>query len=354
MKLVALVEAVDHVCCRYRVAAFSPFLFSRGWSLETWPLEKGWIARAQQLRRAAAADVVLLQRHFLPWWQLACLRRWTKRLVYDFDDAVFYRDCNSTKEPFSRMRLASFWLTLQVADGISAGNRFLAEHAAEYVPESFVKKVPTTVDPQVYTLARHYRRGGDARLVWIGSRSTLPSLPMISDGLAQAAAMLPGLALRVVCDDAPQIDGIRIVRRPWSTETECCELAEGDIGISWLPEHPSSPGKCGLKVLQYHAAGLPVVANAVGLNRELVINGQNGFLVETPRQFAAAVKRLADDPDLRTRLGAAGRRQVEDDYSIDRWGPEFADWIDRLGRVGPKLVTARSQRALSPLPVEAG
>jgi glycosyltransferase involved in cell wall biosynthesis len=199
--------------------------------------------------------------------------------------------------------------------------------------------MPTCVDPELYPLARHRRRGTDTKLVWIGQHSTLPCLYYAEHLLAAIANSLPGIELRVICNQFPQLQGVRVVPRQWSAATEAAEVADADIGISWLPDDPWSLGKCGLKVLQYMAAGLPVIANPVGMNREMVIDGQTGYLVETRAQWTAAVRRLSADPSLRADLGEAGRRLVEKQFSVSRWAPEFAALVDRLARGGEEPAT---------------
>jgi glycosyltransferase involved in cell wall biosynthesis len=165
------------------------------------------------------------------------------------------------------------------------------------------------------------------KLVWIGSRSTASSLLDSRPGLELAAASLPGLGLRLVCDRFPDLGAaITVEHRPWSEATEAEELAEADVGISWLPDHPWSRGKCGLKVLQYMAAGLPVVANPVGMHTRLIDHGRTGFLAETPDQWAAAIGRLAASPELRAEMGLAARQFVAEHYSVARW----ADFLPRL------------------------
>src|SRR6516164_2548698 len=91
MRLTALVESVDHVCCRYRLAAFRPFLEAAGHSLDLRPLPRSWWARIRCFRQLRDADVVL-QRRLLPAWQLSYLRRCVRQLIFEFDDAVFFRD----------------------------------------------------------------------------------------------------------------------------------------------------------------------------------------------------------------------------------------------------------------------
>src|SRR5207253_3934259 len=118
--------------------------------------------------------------------------------------------------------------------------------------------------------------------------------------------------LKLICDRFLSLRHLPVVRCRWSQAGETAALADADIGISWVPDDLWSRGKCGLKVLQYMAAGLPVVANPVGVQAELVRHGENGFLARTPDEWAEAVGRLAHDPELRRRMGQAGRRLVED------------------------------------------
>src|SRR5687768_14459919 len=105
MKVLALTEGPNHVCYRYRIEAFALALAERGWTLESLPLEPNTFQRSAQLRAAAAADVVVLQRKLLPLWQLRLLRRAARWLIYDFDDALFYRDSYHRKGPMSWARL---------------------------------------------------------------------------------------------------------------------------------------------------------------------------------------------------------------------------------------------------------
>lgn len=331
MQVLALTEGPNHVCYRYRIAPFADALADRGWQLSALPLAPRTLERGSQLRAAMSADVVILQRKLLPLWQLRALRKWSRVLVYDFDDALFHRDSYSRKGASSWARLAHFWATIYTADAVLAGNEYLRFQAASYIEPERVHCMPTTVAPQRYPLAAHQATGSRARLVWIGQHSTLPSLTLAQPLLAAAAARLPGLCLKVICNRFPKLDGVAVLPRVWSGETEASEVAAADIGVSWLPDDPWSQGKCGLKVLQYMAAGLPVVANPVGMNRQMVVHGETGFLAETPDEWAEAIRRLAIDPALRQRMGATGRKLVEEHYNVHRWAARFAELIDRIG-----------------------
>ncbi|HXT58761.1 MAG TPA: glycosyltransferase family 4 protein [Pirellulales bacterium] len=324
MRLLALIEQPNHVCYRYRVQAYETWLAEAGWQIDAQPIPHGPIAWRRVLRQAAEADAVLITRKLLsPWW-LWLLRQASRRLIYDLDDAMFYRDSNSSKAPYSLTRLRRFRATVRAADAVMAGNHFLAAQAAAFAPSERIEMVPTCVDPACYPRARHDRRGEAVRLAWIGSRSTMPSLDEAHGGLAAAAARLGSLELHVVCDAAPKLAGVQVTLHPWSQASEAADLAAADVGISWLPDHPWSRGKCGLKVLQYMAAGLPVVANPIGVHRELIQHGRTGFLAETPAEWADAIAELAADPRRRGELGRNAREFVERHYSIAQWGPRFA------------------------------
>ena len=158
---------------------------------------------------------------------------------------------------------------------------------------------------QRYPLARHDRETG-RDLVWVGSSSTLRGLEAIAPLLNAIGEQVPGVRLKLVCDRFLHLAGLPVVECPWAEATEAAEIAAADIGISWVPDDPWSRGKCGLKVLQYMAAGLPVVTNPVGVHPEMVRHGETGFLATTEAEWVEAIRTLAADPDLRRRDGGRG------------------------------------------------
>ncbi len=330
MNLLALVENLENPCCRYRVRPFGPALGDRGIRLEIADLARSPWRRVGQLVEAGRADGVLLQRKLLPLWQLVLLRRRAKRLIYDIDDALFQRDSFHPKGPESWQRTFGFWATVYASDAVLAGNRFLQERVARYIGPQRVYRIPTCVDTRRYPLAEHRPTGPGIKLVWIGQARNLTSLYCLQEHLAQAARHTPGISLRVICNQFPRLEGVRVIPYRWASDTEHHALAEADIGVCWLPPDTWSLGKCGLKVLQYMAAGLPVVANPVGIHRELVQHGRTGFLAETPAEWAWAIQQLANHPELRRRMGRAARSLVEQEYDLTWWAPKWAEIVAGL------------------------
>ncbi len=155
------------------------------------PLAPRTLERSAQLRQAAEADVVILQRKLLPLWQLRLLRSVSRVLLYDFDDALFCRDSYSRKGSQSWTRLAHFWATIYSADAAIVGNSWLQQQASEYVDPERVHLVPTCVDPERYTVARTNVAAVQPGSPWIGLHSTLPCLYHAEPMMVAAAARLP-------------------------------------------------------------------------------------------------------------------------------------------------------------------
>jgi glycosyltransferase involved in cell wall biosynthesis len=328
MRWIGLLEGPGHVSARYRLAAFAPYLQHAGHTLELRPLPRRWWARVQLFRRLRGANVIL-QRRLLAGWEVAFLRRQSRYLVFDFDDALFLRDSFSRRGLHDPRRLRRFVATVRACDAVAAGNTFLHAQAARWCPAVHV--IPTCVDPPRYPLARHDRRGA-VQLVWVGSSSTLCGLEAVRPLMEEVGRRVPGLQLKLVCDRFLQYHHLPVLPCPWSEAGEVEDIAGADVGISWVPDDLWSRGKCGLKVLQYMAAGLPVVANPVGVQAEMVRHGETGFLAETPAQWVEAIGRLAHDPDLRRRMGQAGRRRVESGYSVGAGAAHWRVLLDRLGQ----------------------
>lgn len=330
MDVVALVPGRDHVCTRYRIAGFAGHLAKVGLRLRIEPLADTTAGRWRQFRRRRPGQILFLQRKLLPLWQLALLRRAADLLVYDFDDAVFLRDSFHPRGPYSLTRHLRFRATVHLADLVFAGNEYLADAACRHTNPKKVQVLPTCVDPARYRPAQHADRR-PTRLVWIGSSSTVRTLDEARDLLEAIGRAIPGTVLRVICDRFPQFQNLEVEPAPWSEATETDDLVAADIGISWVPDDAWSRGKCGLKVLQYMAAGLPVVASPVGVHRQMVDQGP-GFLAASVDDWIETLRRLAADPRLRQTMGREGRHRLEREFHVDTWGPVLAEKLQEAVR----------------------
>jgi glycosyltransferase involved in cell wall biosynthesis len=214
-----------------------------------------------------------------------------------------------------------FRATCRILDHVVAGNAYLAEKFAERGCPTSIQ--PTVVDPLHYKVKLHAPTD-TPRLVWIGSRSTLPYLKTIAGGLKAAAERVPGLRLTVIADRTWADPPLPVDFVAWSEEAEAAALASADIGIAPTPCDRWTLGKCGFKIIQYMAAGLPVVASPIGANATIVRDGLTGHLPTNDAGWADAIARLADDVELRARMGALARRDVWSIYSLDRAADHWA------------------------------
>lgn len=335
-RALALIEAPGHVCYRYRIQAFEAALRASGWEGEAQPLPRNPARRATLLWRARDYDAVILQRKLLPSWQLALLRRRARRLIYDFDDAVLYRDSYDARGLHCPRRATRFGRTVRAADLVLAGNAFLAECAEHHGgrPER-VAVLPTCVDVARYhdESVRHKQPPGSMEMVWIGSSSTLQGLEQKTPLWVRVGREQPGVALRIVSDRFPRFEPLRVIPARWRPTSEFEDLVASDLGMSWIPDDLWSRGKCGLKILQYQAAGLPVLTTPVGVHPEMVRPGENGELPRSDDEWLEAIRRFADDPTARNQMGQAARDAVGRDYSIAAWSAAFVAAVSGVGSI---------------------
>jgi glycosyltransferase involved in cell wall biosynthesis len=242
-------------------------------------------------------------------------------LVFDFDDAIFLRG----KHPGALnryLRLLKFpgktKTICRLASHVIAGNRYLADYAADF--NTRVTVVPTTIDTERYVPRRAAPGAGPPVIGWSGSYSTLQHLDTVRPML-QRLARTERFRLRVIGAPSYRLDGVEVEAIPWNAETEIADLSAIDIGIMPLPENDWTRGKCGLKALQYMALGRPAVCSPVGVNPSIIRDGENGLLAATEAEWVDKLTRLLRSPALRRRLGDAGRETVEAEYSASTHAP---------------------------------
>ncbi|CAO3383413.1 glycosyltransferase family 4 protein [Azospirillum argentinense] len=288
--------------------------------------------RIAALRASRIHDLVWLEKEALPWLPFAAeTAAGLGRVPYvmDIDDAWFERYAGHRLPPVRALLGGKFATLACNARIVLAGSPYLAEWArGTGCPD--VRLLPTVVDPTRYPLfpfpggSGPGNFGGPATVGWIGSPSTARYLGMVGGALSRLG---PVVRLRVIGATIPALPSTVTVPTdcvPWREESETEELSRVDIGIMPLPDSPWERGKCGYKLIQYMAAGRPVVASPVGVNTSLVRHGVNGFLAEDEDAWTDALGRLAADPELRARMGAAGRRLVEERYALSVTAPQLA------------------------------
>jgi len=273
-------------------------------------------------------DVALVQRQvdLLPSLALERLVARDQRLVLDVDDAIWLDSSAGARghrlAALKGTRRKVRWLADR-ADTVIAGNELLAEWLGKHAGEVVV--VPSLVEHREIP-PREHAESDRIVLGWIGSPSTAPSLNRLQKPLRELVESRPELdfELLVVGGDAPGIGSATVRGGPWSEAAERDFLQAVDIGLMPLPDDEWTRGKCAYKALQYMAAGIPVVADDVGVSAEVIGHERGGLVAGSDAEWTEYLSTLATDADLRTRLGGEGRRRVAEGFSVQAWAPTLA------------------------------
>lgn len=296
----------------------------------SWPdVAVDYFKQAVQLFRAKSFDCLWIEKEIfpnLPAWGEQMLRSMRIPYVVDYDDATFH-NYDLSPSPLKRLLAWKIDRVMAGADLVVCGNRYLAGRARE-AGASWVEVVPTVIDLQRYAVLA---KTPHDRIVigWIGAPSTVKYLDQVAPVLAVLSTEFP-LQLHVV-GAAFSWPGLEVVTIPWSEDTEVASIQKFDIGIMPLSDTPWVQGKCGYKLIQYMACGLPVVGTAVGANKEIIQPGVNGYLAGTAEEWEVALRGLIGDGGLRQKMGVAGRAEVELKYCLQVTAPQMAGMLRAVG-----------------------
>ena len=281
---------------------------------------------------AQDAEVLFIQKIIFPA-PVRWLLRWRRPpVVYDFDDAIFTTEVRGQHWLAAwkqRRNAAGLPAMLRLADHTLVENEYTAAFAADYCPQ--VSIITGPIDTRRYAAgSRPAGERGEVVLGWIGSATTLPYLQLLRIPLARLGRRFPQLRLRVIGAAAVDLEGLPIEARSWSLEGEVEELRRFDIGLMPVPDDPWTRGKGGYKLLQYMATGLPVVTSPVGVNCQIVRDGETGFWASTPEEWEERLARLIADPALRRQMGQRGRAVMEADYALELQSRHLAEILRQV------------------------
>ncbi len=278
----------------------------------------GWVKRFLLLFSLGRYDFVFVHREIdplgLPLFPWLYAKAAGKKIVYDFDDAIWIPNASESNRAFMRFKNWNNTRFLcRMAYKVSAGNEFLCSYAAEVNPN--VVYNPTTIDTENLHNRIKNQDTESFTVGWTGTHSTIRYLEDIIPALEKAAETTP-LTLAVICDKEPAFRLPFMKFIPWNKPSEIEDLLQFNIGLMPLTEDKWSNGKCGFKALQYMALGIPALVSPVGVNTGIVDHGVNGFICRTNADWIACITRLAQDRELLKRLSGKTRKKIEEAYSV--------------------------------------
>ncbi len=277
--------------------------------------------------RLSDCDLVVIQKKLPSGWGALWWGSLERPLVFDFDDAIMFRQRPRRGSHRSRTRERRFRRAIALADGLLCGNRWLASCCGDARKPLLIapSPVPTEV-PRVTDRAPNRV----LRVGWIGSRGNLADLARLGPVLRRVAAERD-FHLVVISDQNLELDGVGVQNVRWTLHEQERHLSELDVGLMPLDaESPWARGKCAYKLLQYMAAEVAVVGSAVGMNSELIDPPRNGLLARSESEWVGSLLRLLGDADLRARLGRAGRSTVEEGFSYPVCARNWARFLKEV------------------------
>lgn len=321
MKVIFLTEASQSPSTRFRVVQYIPELKKRHFDITVREIPKRLSPRLRLINTLSSFDVVVLQRRLFQWWILWLIRKKSGVLVYDFDDAVLFRDSNSA-DLESRSRLGRFKNTLKTADLVIAGNEYLKKLCVPFAKKTEV--VATGIDVQKYRQKPQAERSSCVTVGWIGTRSNLIYLKDLIEPINRLYESRRDLKLKIVCDGF--IDGFAcpLEKKIWTEHDEVNDIQSFDIGVLPLIDDKWTRGKCALKLLQYMSCGLASVSSRTEVTSRIIRDGTNGFLASGDTEWLEKLTLLVERADKRISLGVSARKSLSGAYDAETISRTYA------------------------------
>ena len=280
-----------------------------------------WGIVAKLLATQSRYDTIFIQKVVLPAWVLSVLKQRRRRIVFDYDDAMYALAPDQDRGPrawLRRARIRRFFHMLSASDCV-----LLENEPNRTLTRTYCDDIVTITGPiDTVRYEPRLRSGGrEVVLGWVGSPSTTVYLEMLKPVLQKLAERGRAIRLHLIGARPFLVPGVPVTQTEWTLEGEVEALATFDVGLMPLTDDPWSRGKGGYKILQYMAMGIPTVASPVGVNRDLVADGVTGYLADDPDAWISALDRLVSDGSLRRQMGDAARRAALAHHSIDHHAP---------------------------------
>src|SRR4030043_2032840 len=314
MRIIFLTHSSDQGH-RFRVEQYFPYLIIHQVEPKWQPHPGSWKERLILYRQIPFFDVVCIQRRLLSPFEFYWIRKKASTVLFDLDDAVMYRSSSSPR-PHSLSRWLKFRWMVKGSDVVTVGNQFLKNEVLKVDQEKKVSVIPTSIDTNLYPRKKKITKSEEIILGWSGAKGNLRYLKKLEPVFEILSQRSPQVKLKIVSNDFYDSSPLPIIKKLWKLEDENEDLISFDIGLMPLNDDLWSRGKCGLKIVQYLSVGVPVVCAPVGINSDIVKDGENGFWATGRQEWVDHLSTLIQNPDLRPQMGLKGIETVERQYSL--------------------------------------
>lgn len=274
--------------------------------------------RRNDLKRIKDYDLVVIYREALITRGTNFERKVAKSgvpMMFDFDDAIWVKDMSEGNKWLSFLKSSDkIKKILPLCTHVTAGNEYLAEFAKKYTAN--VSVVPSTIDCTKYVPSES--NNDQVTIGWVGSHTTVKHFELVTNVYKRLLDKYGSkIKFKVIGDPIYRNAMLDITGIPWENDREVELFNSIDIGVMPLEEDAWTKGKCGMKGLLYMSVGKPAVMSAVGMNTEIINHGINGYVPIGEDEWFEVLSQLIEQPELRRRIGAEGRKTVLNKYSFD-------------------------------------
>lgn len=293
---------------------------------------KSIFRRVAEVLNANEYDIIFVQRECFMLGTAVFEKLFARskaKLIFDFDDSIWMQNVSEVNKKLAFLKNAEKTSEIiRAADLIFAGNPYLRDYAKQF--NQNVTIIPTTIDTEEYKPVAH-KNDGTVCIGWSGSITTIqhfkyaiPALEIIKKKYCER------ISIKVIGDGNYKNESLHVKALPWVKADEVKEISSFDIGIMPLPDDEWAKGKCGLKGLQYMALEVPTIMSPVGVNSEIIQDGENGFLATSTEEWVDKISRLIESEELRKKVGKTARQTVIEKYSVEALKPVYLSEFKKL------------------------
>lgn len=323
IKIIFLVIRSEAPSTRFRVLQHIPELKKHDFDLTIKAIPKNFSSRLKLFNSLSSYDIVFIQKRLLQLWALWYIRRKSGILIYDFDDAVLFRN-SDTRNFHSVSRSRRFKHTIRYSDIVIAGNDYLRDLALPFTKTKSIVVIPTGIDTRTYIPRDASDYSSPFTIGWIGSKSNLVFLKQLVEPINALYRTKGNFRLKMVCDDFIKGFECPVERKIWRAQDELKDLQSFDIGVMPSVDNHWTRGKCALKLLQYMSCGIASVSSLTEVTSGIITEGVNGFLASAYEEWKEKLEFLLENPDQLQSVGAEARKSLDGYYDSETIAAQYA------------------------------